>query len=45
MASGFRCLNVVDDYTRECRAIEVDPSLPTLRVKRDERLAAIHHGG
>ncbi|OJB29176.1 integrase [Burkholderia ubonensis] len=29
----FRCLNVVDDYTRECLAIEVDTSLPSLRVK------------
>ncbi len=28
----FRCLNVVDDYTRECLAIEVDSSLPGLRV-------------
>ncbi|WP_154731557.1 IS3 family transposase, partial [Burkholderia pseudomallei] len=27
----FRCLNVVDDYTRECLAIEVDTSLPGLR--------------
>lgn len=30
----FRCLNVVDDYTRECLAIEVDTSLPGLRVKQ-----------
>ncbi|PLZ02985.1 hypothetical protein CY652_07850 [Burkholderia sp. WAC0059] len=30
----FRCLNVVDDYTRECLAIEVDNSLPGLRVKQ-----------
>lgn len=29
----FRCLNVVDDYTRECLAIEVDTPLPGLRVK------------
>ncbi|MCP8713044.1 transposase [Streptomyces sp. AC04842] len=28
----FRCLNIVDDYTRECLAIEVDTSLPGLRV-------------
>lgn len=28
----FRCLNVVDDYTRECLAIEVDTSLPGMRV-------------
>ncbi|WP_408734042.1 IS3 family transposase [Paraburkholderia bannensis] len=30
----FRCLNVVDDYTRERLAIEVDTSLPGLRVKQ-----------
>jgi putative transposase len=30
----FRTLNVVDDYTRECLAIEVDGSLPGLRVAR-----------
>lgn len=30
----FRCLNVIDDYTRECPAIEVDTSLPGLRVAR-----------
>jgi transposase InsO family protein len=29
---GFRTLNVVDDFTRECVAIEVDWSLPGLRV-------------
>lgn len=28
----FRCLNIVDDYTSECLAIEVDTSLPGLRV-------------
>ncbi|WP_375371942.1 IS3 family transposase [Bordetella holmesii] len=28
----FRCLTIVDDYTRECLAIEVDTSLPGLRV-------------
>jgi len=28
----FRSLNIVDDYTRECLAIEVDTSLPGLRV-------------
>ncbi|WP_042302248.1 DDE-type integrase/transposase/recombinase, partial [Paraburkholderia kururiensis] len=27
----FRYLNVVDDYTRECLAIEVDTSLPGQR--------------
>ena len=30
----FRCLNVVDDYTRECLVIEVDTSLPGLRVQQ-----------
>jgi putative transposase len=30
----FRCLNLVDDYTRECLAIEIDTSLPGLRVSR-----------
>lgn len=37
----FRTLNIVDDYTRECLAIEVDTSLPGERVVRVlERLAA-----
>ncbi len=31
---GFRTLNIVDDFTRECIAIEVDRSLPGLRVAR-----------
>ena len=31
---GFRTLNIVDDFTRECVAIEVDRSLPGLRVVR-----------
>lgn len=36
----LRCLNIVDDYTRECLAIEVDTSLPGLRVAAVlERLA------
>lgn len=30
----FRTLNIVDDYTRECLAIEVDFSLPGERVVR-----------
>lgn len=30
----FRCLNVVDDYTRECLVIEVDTSLPGQRVRQ-----------
>ena len=38
---GFRTLNIVDDFTRECVAIEVDRSLPGLRVVRVlDRLAA-----
>lgn len=28
----LRCLNIVDDFTRECMAIEVDTSLPGRRV-------------
>lgn len=37
----FRTLNIVDDYTRECLALEVDTSLPGARVVRVlERLAA-----
>jgi putative transposase len=32
--SNFRTLNIVDDFTRECVAIEVDRSLPGLRVTR-----------
>jgi len=35
----FRTLNVVDDFTRECLAMEVDFSLPSARVTRTlERL-------
>lgn len=30
----FRTLNIVDDYTRECLAIEVDTSLSGMRVVR-----------
>lgn len=38
----FRCLNIVDDYTRECLAIEVDTSLPGLRVAQVlQRLAEL----
>ena len=38
---GFRTLNIVDDFTRECLAIEVDRSLPGLRVTRVlDRLAS-----
>ncbi len=36
----FRTLNIVDDFSRECPAIEVDTSLTGARVVRDlERLA------
>jgi putative transposase len=40
---GFRTLNIVDDFARECVAIEVDRSLPGLRVTRvlDRLQAAI----
>ena len=31
---SFRTFNVIDDYNRECLGIEVDLSLPTLRVIR-----------
>src|SRR6476660_9064554 len=31
---AFRTLNIVDDFTRECVAIEVDTSLCGLRVAR-----------
>jgi len=36
LASGrrFRCLNLIDNYTRECLAIEVDTSLPSGRVAK-----------
>jgi putative transposase len=40
---NFRTLYIVDDFTRECVAIEVDRSLPGLRVTRvlDRLLATI----
>lgn len=39
----FRLLNIVDDFTRECVAIEVDRSLPGARVVRVlDRLRATH---
>ena len=39
---GFRTLNIVDDFTRECVAIEVDRSLPGARVIRVlDRLQAL----
>jgi putative transposase len=31
-ARRFRCLTMVDEYTRECPVIEVDVSLPSRRV-------------
>ncbi len=36
LATGqrFRSLNIVDDFSRECPAIEVDTSLPGTRVVR-----------
>jgi len=38
----LRCLNIVDDFTKECLAIEVDTSLPGRRVVSVlERLAEI----
>ncbi len=38
----FRCLNIVDDYTRECLAIEVDTSPPGLRgAQMLQRLAEL----
>ncbi len=38
----FRCLNIVDDDTRQCLAIEVDTSLPRLRVAQVlQRLAEL----
>jgi putative transposase len=40
---GFRTLNIVDDFSRECPAIEVDRSLPGARVVRVlERLRETH---
>lgn len=47
LANGrrVRCLTIVDDFTRECPAIEVDTSLPGVRVIRVlERLAAERGG-
>jgi len=39
----FRCLNIVDMFTRECLAIEVDTSIGGMRVKRVlERLVQVH---
>ena len=40
----FRTLNVVDDFTRECRAIEVDTSLSGARVARVLEAASLEYG-
>lgn len=38
----FRTLNIIDDFSRECLAIEIDTSLPSQRVIRVlERLCAL----
>ena len=38
----FRTLNIIDDYNRECLNIEIDTSLPALRVVRVlERIAQL----
>jgi putative transposase len=41
---SYRLLNVINDYNREVLAIEVDTSLPALRVIRVlERIKAVRH--
>jgi putative transposase len=40
----FRTLNIVDDHTRECRAIEVDTSMSGHRVVRTLELLVQEHG-
>ena len=40
----YRTLNVVDDFTRECRAIEVDTSLTGARVARVLNELCAEHG-
>lgn len=40
----FRCFNVIDDFTREARAVEVDFSLPSVRVIRILEAAIVKHG-
>lgn len=40
----FRTLNVVDDFSRKCVAVEVDVSLPGERVARVLDRAAAQHG-
>jgi putative transposase len=46
LANGrvFRTLNVVDDFTRECRAIEVDTSLTGRRLVRVLDVLCAEHG-
>ena len=40
----FRCLTLVDDFTRECPLIKVDTSLPALRVIRELDHLALTRG-
>ncbi len=41
LGKSFRTFNIIDDYHREALAIEVDSSLPALRVIRVlDRIAA-----
>jgi putative transposase len=40
----FRVLNVVDDFSRRCLAMEVDTSLPGLRVTRVLDRLLVEHG-
>ena len=40
----FRCLTLVDDFTRECPLIEVDTSIPALRVIRELEHLALTRG-
>ena len=40
----FRALTIVDDFTRECLAIEVDTSLPGVRVARVLERLAVERG-
>ena len=41
---AFRTLNIVDDFTRECRAIEVDTSLSGVRLVRVLDVLCAEHG-
>ena len=40
----FRTLNILDDCTRECLAIDVDTSIPALRVVRVLEQVALYRG-